>query len=318
MINQEITPPPELAEKLWEDTHGAFYEFEAAIAEAYRAGADAELDECCEWLEDWVGNDSYAKPLRSARRPQSQPSLKGLALQDFDHLMGELVGTERYPDRISSVRAALESLPDDPAVTTPVKHDWGEWPPERILRAADDEVGPMCEDPGYQRTRAAMAAAVKPVPSLGTMPDTPAVTPGLELTEDGLVVTDRGLEVLYWKSRHKGEAKAWRALYNLGREHGALAVTSEPVISDEEAEMIAAPWSYVTPSDPVLTADGEKPLGELMVRAYISGDNLKESVAAELRAVADWLERKWSNRAMLSYGAAVDMLRAEADRAENT
>lgn len=63
-----ITPPPELAKKLWDGTsYGAFYEFEAAVADAYRAGADAELEACCALMDDW-GLD--AADLRAARRPE--------------------------------------------------------------------------------------------------------------------------------------------------------------------------------------------------------------------------------------------------------
>jgi Arc/MetJ-type ribon-helix-helix transcriptional regulator len=39
-------------------------------------------------------------------------SLKAQALEEFNHLMGELIGTERYKNRISIVRRALEQLDD--------------------------------------------------------------------------------------------------------------------------------------------------------------------------------------------------------------
>jgi hypothetical protein len=46
---------------------------------AARWGADQELEACYEWLEDWDEPDSYAVPMRAARRP-NPPSLKEQAL----------------------------------------------------------------------------------------------------------------------------------------------------------------------------------------------------------------------------------------------
>jgi hypothetical protein len=79
------------------------------VTELAQKIADQELEACCSQLAYW-GVHGYNK-LYEARRPKS-PSLKKQALTDFDRLMGELVGTERYKDWIASVHRALESLPD--------------------------------------------------------------------------------------------------------------------------------------------------------------------------------------------------------------
>ena len=83
------------------------------VTELAQQIADQELEACCEWLhwQNLATHPALIPSLRAARRPKP-PSLKALALTDFDRLMGELVGTERYKDWIASVRRALESLPD--------------------------------------------------------------------------------------------------------------------------------------------------------------------------------------------------------------
>jgi hypothetical protein len=74
---------------------------------------DQELEACRDWLCHEHGyGEELARKLRTARRPKP-PSLKEEAMQEFDCLMSELVGTERYKDRISTVRRALEAIPDD-------------------------------------------------------------------------------------------------------------------------------------------------------------------------------------------------------------
>ena len=111
MTNQHpITPPPELVQQWWEeadqyqDDPKTYFDYVAT--EAAQWGADQELEACCEWLEDWVGNDSYAVPMRAARRPKP-PSLKERALETF-----------KYPKdlwseaEVETIRRALEQLDD--------------------------------------------------------------------------------------------------------------------------------------------------------------------------------------------------------------
>lgn len=99
-----ITPPPELVEEL-QDLGNL-----DAIALAYRAGADMELEACCQWFqsfcppEPWMRKD-LAK-FRAARRPKP-PSLAKRAL----HILGthgDLSCAEH-----DTIRRALESLSDD-------------------------------------------------------------------------------------------------------------------------------------------------------------------------------------------------------------
>jgi len=97
-----ITPPPELVQQ-WMGLSPAL-----AIAAAFQAGADQELEACCEWLdkEDWSGE---SRQLRAARRPKP-PSLKEQALEALDHIeFGYATG--EFGD---TIRRALEQL-DDPS-----------------------------------------------------------------------------------------------------------------------------------------------------------------------------------------------------------
>ena len=86
--------------------HGVFLAMRVARL-AYAAGADAELEACCEWFIEWgiFGEDAdYLKRLRADRRPKP-PSLKQKALNAL------LFYGDRGP--IDTIRLALESLPDD-------------------------------------------------------------------------------------------------------------------------------------------------------------------------------------------------------------
>jgi hypothetical protein len=78
MTNQRpITPPPELVQQ-WLELSPAL-----AIAAAFQAGADQELEACCEWLEQNQGRWEIPASLRAARRPKP-PSLKEQALEVLD------------------------------------------------------------------------------------------------------------------------------------------------------------------------------------------------------------------------------------------
>jgi len=120
MTQQSITPSPELL-KQWEDAW--FEEREHAdvlLVNAYAAGAlagaDAELEACCEWL-DGVGD--LEQQLRSARRPKP-PSLKEQALQALNDAvkMADDAPPEMdwhlgiCSDQADIIRRALEQLDD--------------------------------------------------------------------------------------------------------------------------------------------------------------------------------------------------------------
>ena len=105
--NHPAIPPSDLLKK-WEDKW--FDEEEHAdvlLIQAYQAGADEELEACCEWLQDPDLNvDTYK--LRAFRRPKP-PSLKEQALLAIDTAVAD--------DRLSAdvanvVRHALEQLDD--------------------------------------------------------------------------------------------------------------------------------------------------------------------------------------------------------------
>ena len=66
---------------------------------------------------------------------------------------------------------------------------------------------------------------------------------------------------------------------------------SEPVITAEEAEMIAAPWSYLDPPKPAPTLADEESL-RITVRDSIPLNGSPSEVAvAAILAVADWMEQ---------------------------
>ena len=116
-MEHPITPPPELVQRLCD---AAFLrgadgvsrgEIEVSlILEAFAAGADQELEACCEWLPKYCPWD--ADQLRAARRPKP-PSLKEQAYDALDtYIYGEpdLKDKERT---YNAIRQALEALPND-------------------------------------------------------------------------------------------------------------------------------------------------------------------------------------------------------------
>jgi hypothetical protein len=103
MENHPITPPPELVYRL-QDLGNL-----DAIELAYRAGADMELEACCEWLVRNYNYPEVANPLRAARRPKP-PSLKELA---YDALDTYVYGSPDPKDKertYNAIRRALEQL----------------------------------------------------------------------------------------------------------------------------------------------------------------------------------------------------------------
>lgn len=102
MTNQHlITPPPELVEQL-RHVSGTWID---KITTAYQAGADQELEACCEWLVRNYNYPEAGNPLRTSRRPKP-PSLKEQALDALRDL------DQRYPSSHQAIiiRKALEEL----------------------------------------------------------------------------------------------------------------------------------------------------------------------------------------------------------------
>jgi hypothetical protein len=117
MTNQHpITPPPELVERLCNNVSA----FSTAmppltsreiaiwlIEEAYVAGANQELEACCEWMK-LEGHEHEHTELRAARRPKP-PTLKEQALESVKRFE---LGQDELSD-LACIRRALEALPND-------------------------------------------------------------------------------------------------------------------------------------------------------------------------------------------------------------
>lgn len=103
-----ITPPRELVDRL-QDLGNL-----DAIELAYQAGADQELEACCEWVKTiamtkpWDTVAQLALELRAARRPKS-PSLKEQALDELQLSFGRGYLKKEGAD---TIRRALEALPE--------------------------------------------------------------------------------------------------------------------------------------------------------------------------------------------------------------
>jgi len=111
-----ITPPPELVQQWWDDFNGAFYEFEAITAKVFQAGADQELEACCEWFQEFYKTETWVdldlRTFRAARRPKPQ-SLKEQALEQLDGIAAVFRMTHGGNLVCDTIRRALEALPDD-------------------------------------------------------------------------------------------------------------------------------------------------------------------------------------------------------------
>jgi hypothetical protein len=104
-----ITPPVELITRLYSRWFDASEDFDAMLTQAFQAGADQELEACCQWIRRNCDLRADGTPLdydlRAARRPKP-PSLKEQALQAHERCAFAKPG-----DR-DTVRRALESLTD--------------------------------------------------------------------------------------------------------------------------------------------------------------------------------------------------------------
>ena len=115
MSNNEhpITPPPELF-KQWEDDilnerDSVDHVLDRAWRNGFQAGADQELEACCDFLELEQRTD-YAALLRAARRPKP-PSLKEQALALIDECT-DPHGDYLDDNALTIIRRALEALPE--------------------------------------------------------------------------------------------------------------------------------------------------------------------------------------------------------------
>ena len=103
-----ITPPPELVTSLRNSAPHGIRDAGVTrelwlINHAYAAGADQELEACCEWTAIVGGADA----LRAARRPK--PPTRKEALESLERMQ------DLYPHmgNARTIRRALEALPND-------------------------------------------------------------------------------------------------------------------------------------------------------------------------------------------------------------
>jgi hypothetical protein len=80
--------------------------------QAYQAGADQELEACCEVLDN-LNDGFWSEKLRAARRPKP-PSLKEQALKELAWIGKHLdMPLHNYCNAIHTISRALEQLPDN-------------------------------------------------------------------------------------------------------------------------------------------------------------------------------------------------------------
>jgi hypothetical protein len=104
--SDSLSPPRDLLKRLEEDWFNERENVDVLLVQAWQAGADAELEACCEWLRDDGWSGTLAR-LRAARRPKP-PSLKEQALKQMEVL--ESHGAAFC--NLGVLRRALETLPD--------------------------------------------------------------------------------------------------------------------------------------------------------------------------------------------------------------
>ena len=103
-----ITPPLELLKK-WEDLHFDEGEnYDVMLIQAYQAGADRELEACCDWLD---AGSILARELRLERRP-TPPNLKAQAISALYAIATGADDTREFHQDIQTIKEALDSLPD--------------------------------------------------------------------------------------------------------------------------------------------------------------------------------------------------------------
>ena len=105
-MTNNIYPPDHLLRKWEELIIDEEQNVDVVLYEAFQAGADQELEACCQEVHDWYGNGSR---LRDARRPKP-PSLQDQALDDLERIAALLM-KNNLPCDTGNIRRALESLP---------------------------------------------------------------------------------------------------------------------------------------------------------------------------------------------------------------
>ncbi|NBX48532.1 hypothetical protein EBT25_01100 [bacterium] len=111
-MTNNIYPPDHLLRKWEELIIDEEQNVDVVLYEAFQAGADLELEACCEWLRSSLpGYDKhYADYLHAARRPKP-PSLKKQALAELELLRGD-ANAHGLGFDAPAIRRALEQLDD--------------------------------------------------------------------------------------------------------------------------------------------------------------------------------------------------------------
>ena len=103
-MTNPITPPPELVEQL-RNSSGTWLK---KITNAYQAGADQELEACCDWLYMNGYNHVISARLRDARRPKPTTLAEQVTAElDNAVMRGDCVTTT---DAMPLLRAAIKRL----------------------------------------------------------------------------------------------------------------------------------------------------------------------------------------------------------------
>jgi len=117
MSEHPMTPTPELVKRLQSEAPhgihdaGVTRERHLAIA-AYRAGADAELEACCEWFAN-AGYGTAPDRIRTARRPKP-PSLAEQALTVISKIHGNKQAWQLHElDVVFDALKQLQELEND-------------------------------------------------------------------------------------------------------------------------------------------------------------------------------------------------------------
>jgi hypothetical protein len=112
-LSFSVLPPNDLLSEWEDDIIYVRENIDITLLKAYQAGADAELEACCEWFKEEGWNSCHPEALRASRRPRPKPpSLKEQAQAELKRLIA-LIPTEGAIAMAEPIRRALEALPDD-------------------------------------------------------------------------------------------------------------------------------------------------------------------------------------------------------------
>jgi hypothetical protein len=105
-----ITPPLEVMLKLRSQFHNG-ETLEDTWTLAFQAGADQELEACCQYVYGQLWSTSIAQDLRAARRPKPL-SLKQQALEELENMVKAAKDFGFGGTDPTAIRRVLEQLDD--------------------------------------------------------------------------------------------------------------------------------------------------------------------------------------------------------------